>query len=292
MPLFRSALTLRAALALSQAGARGFSLREIARALAVRDSSAQHAIRILRAEGLAYARQGPRPRYYLGSGDAARDIARFATRHLPPQDAVAALVRANRAVELAAYSKDDETLYVVYAEDAGPEDEVLLSAGLRPLSRLRVIAARHDLFVEETLQDPSLRERVLSAGILKGSPARSLPDRTRQGDFSHAERLGRPHHSLRPLSARRLADLARRHGLREVSLFGSAVRRDFRPDSDVDVLVRYAPRVRPSLDDRVSLEHELERLLDRDVDVVDAAELRDELRPAIEAEGVRLYGRS
>ena len=54
---------------------------------------------------------------------------------------------------------------------------------------------------------------------------------------------------------------------------------------------RPAAGTRPSLDDRVSLEHELERLLERDVDVIDAAELGEELRPMIEADEVRLYGR-
>lgn len=292
MPLFRSTLALRSALALTQAGARGLSLREVARALEVRDSSAQHALRILREEGVAGVRKGPRPRYVFGSGEAARELVAVAARHLPLQDAIAALVRANPAVEFAAHRGDDTTLYAVYAEDAEPGDELLLDAGLQLLPRLRLVAARHDLFVEATLRDPSLRERVLGGRILKGSAARSLPDRTRQGDFRHAARLGRAHPSLRPLPERRVAALARRYRLRAIGLFGSAVRRDFRPDSDVDVLVRYAPRVRPSLDDRVSLEHELERLLERDVDVVDAAELRDELRPAIEAEEVRLYGRS
>ena len=292
MSLFRSTLPLRTALALSQVGERGLSLREIARSLGVRDSSVQHAIRILCEEGVASVREGARPRYVLGPGDAPRQVLHLAARHVPLQDALAALVRASRAVEFAAYRDADATLYAVYGEDAEPEDELLLSAALALLPSVRLIAARHDLFVEETLRDPSLRERVLGGRILKGSVARSLPDRTRHGDFRHARRLGRPHPSLRRIPARRLADLARRHRLREVGLFGSAVRRDFRPDSDVDVLIRYAPQTRPSLADRISLEHELERLLERDVDVVDATELREELRAAIEAEEVRLYGRT
>lgn len=292
MALFRSTLPLRTALALSQAGERGLSLREIARALTVRDSSAQHAVQVLREEGVAIVPAGARPRYVLGRGDAPRELLRLAARHLPLQDALAALVGANRAVEFAAYRDAEATLYAVYAEDAEPADELLLSAGLVLLPSVRLIAARHDLFIEAALRDPSLRERVLGGRILKGSVARSLPDRTRHGDFRRARRLGRPHPSLRRIPARRLGELARRHRLQEVGLFGSAVRRDFRPDSDVDVLVRYAPRVRPSLTERISLEHELERLLERDVDVVDATELREELRPGIEAEAVRLYGRS
>jgi uncharacterized protein len=38
-----------------------------------------------------------------------------------------------------------------------------------------------------------------------------------------------------------LGALCRRHHIRKLSLFGSVVRDDFRPDSDVDVLVEFAP---------------------------------------------------
>jgi len=38
-----------------------------------------------------------------------------------------------------------------------------------------------------------------------------------------------------------LADFCRRHGIRRLSLFGSVLRDDFRPDSDVDVLVEFHP---------------------------------------------------
>lgn len=193
MALFRSTLPLRTALALSQAGERGLSLREIARALTVRDSSAQHAVQVLREEGVAIVPAGARPRYVLGRGDAPRELLRLAARHLPLQDALAALVGANRAVEFAAYRDAEATLYAVYAEDAEPADELLLSAGLVLLPSVRLIAARHDLFIEAALRDPSLRERVLGGRILKGSVARSLPDRTRHGDFRRARRLGRPH---------------------------------------------------------------------------------------------------
>jgi uncharacterized protein len=38
-----------------------------------------------------------------------------------------------------------------------------------------------------------------------------------------------------------VADFCRRHGIRRLSLFGSVLRDDFRPDSDVDVLVEFKP---------------------------------------------------
>lgn len=289
MPLFSSTLPLRAVLALTQAGGRGLSLREVARAVGAAESSIQHAIATLIEEGAAAALEGARPRYVLGTSEVAEQLPRFALAYLPREVALAALVRANRAVEFAAYA-GAESLYVVYAEDADPADELALTRALEEVPALHLTAAHHDLFVEATLREPALRERVLSGRILKGSAARSLPDRTRHGDFRRARRLGRPHPTLPRLSRRRLAELARRYGLRRIGLFGSAVRRDFRPDSDVDVLVRYAPGVRSGLLERVALEHELERLLGRDVDLVDAAALRDELRPSVEADEVPLHG--
>lgn len=292
MPLFSSTLPLRAALALTQAGGRGLTLREVARAIGVTDSSAQHAVGTLVDEDAASVLDAPRPRYVLGASDVARHLPRFALRYLPASDALAALARANRAVEFASYASGAQTLYAAYAEDADPADELLFTSALAEMEALRVVAARHDLFVEATVQDASLRERVLRARILKGSVARSVPDRARHGDLRRARRLGRPHPSLPRLARRRLADLAARYRLRRIGLFGSAVRRDFRSDSDVDVLVRYSPGVRPTLDERVALEQELERLLQRDVDLIDAGALRDELRPAVEAQEVALYGRA
>jgi len=66
----------------------------------------------------------------------------------------------------------------------------------------------------------------------------------------------------------RLAELCRRWGVVELALFGSAVRDDFRPDSDVDVLVSFASGVSRTLFDLVALQEELEALFGRPVDVL------------------------
>jgi predicted nucleotidyltransferase len=73
-------------------------------------------------------------------------------------------------------------------------------------------------------------------------------------------------------------------------VFGSAVHADFRPDSDIDVMVRRRRGVRRTLEDELALRRELEDLLGRDVDVVDASVVRDRIRSKAEAEGVVLYG--
>lgn len=54
----------------------------------------------------------------------------------------------------------------------------------------------------------------------------------------------------------------------EFAVFGSVLRDDFRPDSDIDVLVTFAPDARWSLFDMIDAEAELSKLLGRDVDFV------------------------
>jgi predicted nucleotidyltransferase len=55
----------------------------------------------------------------------------------------------------------------------------------------------------------------------------------------------------------------------ELALFGSVVRDDFRDDSDVDVMVTFAPDAHWSLWDLVDIKEELEGLLGRPVDLVE-----------------------
>lgn len=50
------------------------------------------------------------------------------------------------------------------------------------------------------------------------------------------------------IDAERIAAFCRERGIRKLSLFGSVLRDDFTPQSDVDVLVEFLPEVRPGLD--------------------------------------------
>ena len=65
-----------------------------------------------------------------------------------------------------------------------------------------------------------------------------------------------------------IAEYCLKWQITEVSLFGSALRKDFGPDSDVDVLVRFAPDARHSLFDMVRMRDELKEILGREVDLV------------------------
>lgn len=65
-----------------------------------------------------------------------------------------------------------------------------------------------------------------------------------------------------------LAAFCRRHSIRRLSLFGSVLRDDFRPDSDVDVLVEFEPGRAPGWE-IIAIEEELSQLLGgRKVDLV------------------------
>jgi len=66
-----------------------------------------------------------------------------------------------------------------------------------------------------------------------------------------------------------IADFCRRWRVTELALFGSILRQDFGPGSDVDVLVSFAPDARWSLFDLVRMEDELRVILGREVDLVE-----------------------
>lgn len=74
--------------------------------------------------------------------------------------------------------------------------------------------------------------------------------------------------SLRLLPEEDLAAFCQRWKVRELALFGSILRDDFGPDSDVDLLVSFEPSADWSLLDHVKMEKELETLLGREVDLV------------------------
>ena len=70
------------------------------------------------------------------------------------------------------------------------------------------------------------------------------------------------------ISDRELAAFCQRWQIIELSLFGSALREDFRADSDIDLLATFAPEAGWSLLDLIAMEKELAALLGREVDVL------------------------
>ncbi len=68
------------------------------------------------------------------------------------------------------------------------------------------------------------------------------------------------------VSRERLSDFCRRHHIRRLALFGSVLREDFRPDSDVDVLVEFEAGFVPGLN-FFAMENELSEIFGRKVDL-------------------------
>ncbi len=66
----------------------------------------------------------------------------------------------------------------------------------------------------------------------------------------------------------RLDSLCRRWKIARLELFGSALRDDFRPDSDLDILVSFTPQAEWTLLDHVAIRDELSEMLGRKVDLV------------------------
>jgi uncharacterized protein len=71
------------------------------------------------------------------------------------------------------------------------------------------------------------------------------------------------------ISRDKIAEFCRRWKITEFALFGSVLRDDFRPDSDIDVLVTFAPGASWRFYDLISMREELESMFGRPVDLVE-----------------------
>ncbi len=82
-----------------------------------------------------------------------------------------------------------------------------------------------------------------------------------------------------------------RYPIRKLSLFGSVLRADFRPDSDVDVLVEFEPGARISYFDLAEMQFELEDLLGRQIDLLTPKAISKYFRQKVLDSVVLLYER-
>lgn len=80
-----------------------------------------------------------------------------------------------------------------------------------------------------------------------------------------------------PIPRKELRDLCRRYQVERLALFGSVLRADFRPGSDVDVLVAFKPGARVTFLTLSRMQREFSELLQRHVDLVPI----DGLKPVI-----------
>lgn len=71
-----------------------------------------------------------------------------------------------------------------------------------------------------------------------------------------------------------LYEFCQRWKITELSLFGSVLREDFRPDSDIDILVNFTQDNQWTLLDHVTMQDELEKILKRKVDLLNKSAIR------------------
>jgi uncharacterized protein len=76
------------------------------------------------------------------------------------------------------------------------------------------------------------------------------------------------------LSSQDVATFCQRWGIIKMSLFGSILRDDFRADSDIDLLLTFAPNARQGLLTLAKIKHELEARLQRPIDLSPEADLQ------------------
>ena len=91
------------------------------------------------------------------------------------------------------------------------------------------------------------------------------------------------------LSKDRLAAFCRVNGIRRLALFGSILRDDFRPDSDVDVLVEFLPDTHVGYLAMARMARELAVMLGRTVDMRTPAELHPAFREEVLKEALNEY---
>lgn len=79
----------------------------------------------------------------------------------------------------------------------------------------------------------------------------------------------------------RIAAICRQYHVRKLALFGSVLRADFRPDSDVDVLVEFEPHHTPGFLGLARIERELTQIIGRTVDLRTPEDLSRYFRQAV-----------
>lgn len=90
-------------------------------------------------------------------------------------------------------------------------------------------------------------------------------------------------------SKKRIAEICRRHKIRELSLFGSQVRGNFSAKSDFDFLVEFQPEARIGFIELGKIQDELEQIVQTQVDLVPKDGLKPLIRQTVLSEAEIVY---
>ncbi len=92
-----------------------------------------------------------------------------------------------------------------------------------------------------------------------------------------------------------ITEFCNRWQINEFSLFGSILRHDFRPDSDIDILIDFDAAAKPTLFDLVDMEEQLQEIFHHEIDLVTRPGIKNSdnylRRQAILSSAQRIYGK-
>ena len=93
------------------------------------------------------------------------------------------------------------------------------------------------------------------------------------------------------INADAIADLCQHYNICKLSVFGSVLRADFRPDSDVDLLVEFEPGHTPGFD-FIDIQDQLSEIVGRTIDLNTPQDLSRYFRDRALAEAAVIYAKS
>ena len=88
---------------------------------------------------------------------------------------------------------------------------------------------------------------------------------------------------------KKIQEFCHRYQIKRMALFGSVLREDFRPDSDIDVLVVFDPSARITFITLGRMKRELSEIFQRPVDLVPQEGLKPVIREAILSDAKEVY---
>jgi predicted nucleotidyltransferase len=91
------------------------------------------------------------------------------------------------------------------------------------------------------------------------------------------------------IPAEKIAELCSRNHVKRLAIFGSVLRKDFKPESDIDLLVEFLPETKVGFITFNRLQRELSTLLKRSVDLVPQDSLKPQIRQAVLQEAQVVY---
>ena len=108
-------------------------------------------------------------------------------------------------------------------------------------------------------------------------------------DFIERESRARPSLAEAVNRLRGAKATLREHGVAHIDLFGSIVRNEADPESDIDIVVEFKQRRRMSLSKFASLRAKLEDILGFQIDLAESKSLRPEVKRAFQRDALRVF---